>query len=119
SPRLWRAIEARIADVPPATRGRGRRLAEIGGWIVAAAAIGFFLYSAPTDARRPTAADGEGPTARTALDLMTAPGTRVVPFRARKAGAGRATLIVNPAQRRALLLADQMPPGAAERLRLW
>jgi hypothetical protein len=51
SPRLWPAIAARIADVPPAARGRGRRLAEIGGWIVAAAVIGFSLYSTPTDAR--------------------------------------------------------------------
>ena len=41
--RLWRAIEAHIAGVPPAARRRGRRLAELGGWIVAAAVIGFSL----------------------------------------------------------------------------
>jgi hypothetical protein len=50
---------------------------------------------------------------------MTVPGTRVVAFIPRKTGVGRATLIVNPIQHRALLLADQLPPEAAARLRLW
>jgi hypothetical protein len=50
---------------------------------------------------------------------MTVPGTRAVAFIPRKFGVGRATLIVNPVQHRAILLADQIPPEAAPRLRLW
>jgi len=120
SPRVWRAIEARIADVPIGAVAPRPRMRELGGWFVAAAAIAIYLLSAPGATHRRAMAPKGGPSAaREALGLMTAPGTRVVPFRARKAGAGRATLIVNPAQHRALLLADQMPPGAAERLRLW
>jgi hypothetical protein len=122
SPRLWQAIEARVADVPT---GAGRderrhRVRELGGWVVAAAVMGFYLVSTPVDrSRRAGAVEGRRSTAREALGLMTAPGTRVVPFIPSKAGAGRATLIVNPSQRRALLLADQIPPEAAPRLRLW
>jgi hypothetical protein len=120
SPRVWRAIEARIAEVPTGAVDRRRRVRELGGWVVAAAVIGFTLVSTLVDrGRRVVAVDGHRSTAREALGLMTAPGTRVVAFIPRKAGAGRATLIVNPVQHRALLLADQIPPEAAARLRLW
>jgi hypothetical protein len=122
SPRLWRAIEARIADVPTGAGvvDRRHRARELGGWVVAAAVAGFYLANAPAvRGGRAEAVDGRRSTAHEALGLMTSPGTRVVPFIASKAGAGRATLIVNPAQHRALLLADQIPPEAAPRLRLW
>jgi hypothetical protein len=120
SPRVWRAIEARIADVPTGAVDRRRRLRERTGWAVAAVVIGFTLVSRLIDSgRRGVAADGHRSTAREAFGLMTAPGTRVVAFVPRKVGAGRATLIVNPVQHRALLLADQIPPEAALRLRLW
>jgi len=120
SPRVWRAIEARIADIPPRAIDRRRRVRELGGWLVAAAVTGFYLCSTPPDmSRRAVSRDAGHATVREAIGLMTAPGTRVVPFSARKAGAGRATLIVNLAQRRALLLADQIPPEAAQQLRLW
>ncbi len=122
SPHLWRAIEARIADFPAGagTVERRHRVRELGGWVVAAVVIGFYVATTPADrGRRAEAVDGRRSTAHEALGLMTAPGTRVVAFVPRKPGAGRATLIINPAQHRALLLADQIPPEAAPRLRLW
>lgn len=121
SPRVWQAVEARIVDVPRGggTDKRRHRVRELGGWAVAAAVMGFYLVSTPVDRSRAVAVEGQRSTAREALGLITAPGTRVVPFIPSKAGAGRATLIVNPAQQRALLLADQIPPEAAPRLRLW
>jgi len=45
SPGLWRAIEARIAVVPPGAVDRRRRLRTIGGWVVAGAVIGFTLVA--------------------------------------------------------------------------
>lgn len=120
SPGLWRAIEARIADVPTRAVDRRRRLREVAGWTVAATVIAFTLLSTRADRRGPgVAADGHRSTAREAIGLMTVPGTRVVAFIPRKSGVGRATLIVNPIHHRALLLADQLPPEAAARLRLW
>jgi len=124
SPGLWRAIEARVADVPAGAVDRRRRprerVREIAGWVVAAVVIGLSLVSTRADrARRGVAADGNRSTAREAIGLMTVPGTRVVAFIPRKIGVGRATLIVNPIQHRALLLADQIPAEAAPRLRLW
>jgi hypothetical protein len=122
SPGLWRAIEARIADVPTGAVDRRRRprVREIAGWVVAAGVIGLSLVSTLADrGRRAAAVDGHRSTAREAIGLMTVPGTRVVAFIPRKTGVGRATLIVNPVQHRALLLADQIPPEAAPRLRLW
>jgi hypothetical protein len=120
SPGVWRAIEARIGDVPTGAVDRRRRLREVGGWVVAAVVIGFTLVNTPVDGSRPAVAmDGHRSTTREALGLMTVPGTRVVAFIPRNVGAGRATLIVNPVQHRALLLADQIPPAAAPRLRLW
>jgi hypothetical protein len=120
SPGLWRAIEARIGDVPAGAVDRRRRVREIAGWVVAAAVIGLTLVIMLVDSgRRAAVADGHRSTAREAIGLMTAPGTRVVAFVPRKIGVGRATLIVNPVQHRAILLADQIPPEAAPRLRLW
>lgn len=120
SPRIWRAIEARITDVPPKAVGRRRPVREFGGWAVAAAAIGFYLFSSPMCTRRGTPAlEGGGTTVPEALGLMTAPGTRVVAFNARQSGTGRATLIVNSVQRRALLVVDQIPLKSSQRLRLW
>jgi hypothetical protein len=54
-----------------------------------------------------------------ALGLMSAAGTRVVAFSARQAGIGRATLLVNPVQRRALVVVDKLPLKSSQRLRLW
>jgi hypothetical protein len=124
SPGLWRAIEARIADVPTGAVDRRRRprerVREIAGWVVAAVVIALSLVSTLADrGRRAAAVDGHRSTAREAIGLMTVPGTRVVAFIPRKTGVGRATLIVNRVQHRALLLADQIPPEAAPRLRLW
>jgi hypothetical protein len=124
SPGLWRAIEARIADVPTGAldrrRRRRERVREIAGWVVAAVVIGLSLVSTRADRRGPgVAVDGHRSTAREAIGLMTVPGTRVVAFIPRKTGVGRATLIVDPIHHRALLLADQLPPEAAARLRLW
>ena len=120
SPGVWRAIEARIADLPAVAVDRRRRVREVGGWLVATAVLAFYLFSPPHDAgHRAEAIAGGRTMAREALGLMTAPGTRIVPFSARKDGAGRATLLVNPVQHRALLLAEQIPPEAAQQLRLW
>jgi hypothetical protein len=124
SPGVWRAIEARISHVPAGAGDRRRRVRErvreIAGWVVAAVVIGFTLVNTPVDgSRRAVAMDDHQSTARAVLGLMTAPGTRVVAFIPRKIGVGRATLIVNPVQHRAIVLADQIPPEAALRLRLW
>ena len=120
SPRIWRAIEARITEVPPKTVGRRRSMREFGGWCVAAAAIGFYLFTSPMCTRQgPPAVDRATTTVPEVLGLMTAPGTRVVAFTARQVGDGRATLIVNSVQRRALVMVDQIPLKTSRRLRLW
>lgn len=105
----------------PSIAGAARAsVCAIAGWVVAAVVIGLSLVSTLADRdRRAAAVDGHRSTAREAIGLMTVPGTRVVAFIPRKTGVGRATLIVNPVQHRALLLADQIPPEAAPRLRLW
>ena len=65
SPGLWRAIEARISDVPAGAVDRRRRVREIAGWVVAAAVIGFTLVITRLDRdRRAVAADGHRSTAR-------------------------------------------------------
>jgi anti-sigma-K factor RskA len=120
SPQLWRAIEARISDLPRDPAARRRVWRELAGWFVAAAVIGFYLYSAPAETRRQAIALEGAPSAiRDAMGLMTSPGTRLVVFAARRAEAGRATVILSPTEHRAVVLCDRVPPQAARRLRLW
>src|SRR5215831_11119944 len=86
SPQLWRAIEARLGDVPHEPTGRRRVWRELAGWFVAAAVIGFYLYSAPLDSRRRAIALESSPSVvGEAMGLMTAPGTRLVVFVPRRA----------------------------------
>jgi anti-sigma-K factor RskA len=120
SPRIWRAIEARVGDVPRDAAARRRVWRELAGWFVAAAVMGFYLYSAPVDTRRRAIALEGAPSAiRDAMTLMTTSGTRLVVFAPRHADAGRATVIMSSSERRAVVLCDQVPPEAARRLRLW
>ena len=64
SPGLWRAIEARIADVPARAVDRRHRPRGIAGWVVPAAIIGITLVSAPVGTGRGVPADGQRSTAR-------------------------------------------------------
>jgi hypothetical protein len=121
SPRLWRAIEARLGDIPREPGARRRVWRELAGWFVAAAVIGVYFYSAPMDTRRKPLAAAEGaPTlVRDAMGLMTTSGTRLLVFVPRRPGAGRASVILNPAERRAMVLCDRTPPESARLLRVW
>jgi anti-sigma-K factor RskA len=120
SRQVWRAIEARLGDLPAEPRARRRLWRELAGWFVAAAVIGVYLYSVPIDTRRRAVAVEAAPSmVRESMTLMTAPGTRVLAFRARRADAGRASLIMSPGDGRAVVLCDHVPPEAARRLRLW
>ena len=120
SPQLWRAIEARLGDLPRDPRARRYVWRELAGWFVAAAVIGLYLYGVPLDTRRRAIAV-EGPPAmiRAAMTLMSTPGTRLYAFLPGRAGAGRATVLINADARRALVLCDRTPPAAARQLRLW
>jgi anti-sigma-K factor RskA len=119
-PQLWRAIEARLGEIPRDPGARRRVWRELAGWFVAAAVIGFYLYSVPLDGRRRAVAlEGSPSVVKDAMGLMTEPGTRLVVFVPRRPGAGRATVILNAAERRAVVLCDRAPPAAAGRLRLW
>ena len=62
SPGLWRAIEARIADVPARAVDRRHRPRGIAGWVVPAAIIGLTLVSAPVGTGRSVPADGQRST---------------------------------------------------------
>ena len=55
SPKVWRAIEARVRVAAPAPgdpASRGRRLWELADWFVVATVIGLYLYGSPVDPRR-------------------------------------------------------------------
>jgi len=120
SPQLWRAIEARLGEAPRDPSARRRVWRELAGWVVAAAVIGFYLYSVPVDGRRRAVALESSPSVvRDAMGLMSEPGTRLVVFVPSRAGVGRATIIINGAERRAVVLCDRAPPASARRLRLW
>lgn len=120
SPQLWRAIEARLGEMPRDPAARRRVWRELAGWFVAAAVIGFYIYSVPLDGRRGAVAlEGSPSVVRTAMGYMTAPRARLVAFVPRRAEAGRATLILNDRERRAVVLCDRAPPATAGRLRLW
>jgi len=121
SPRLWRAIEARLGDIPREPGARRRMWRELAGWFVAAAVIGVYLYGTPIDTRRKTVAAAEGApiTVRDAMTMMTTPGTRLVAFVPQRAGAGRASVMLNAPAHRALVLCDRTPPEAARLLRVW
>jgi anti-sigma-K factor RskA len=119
-PQLWRALEARLGEVPGDPRARRRVWRELAGWFVAAAVIGFYIYNVPFETRRGAAATGSAPAmVRDAMGLMASPGTRLVAFVPRRPEAGRAALILNRSDRRAVVLCDRAPPAAARRLRLW
>jgi hypothetical protein len=93
---------------------------ELAGWFVAAAVISIYLYGPPVDTRRRAVAEeGQPALVREAMGLMTTPGTRLVPFVPSRAGVGRAALILNASERRALVLCDRTPPAAARLLRVW
>jgi anti-sigma-K factor RskA len=64
SPGLWRAIEARIADVPTRAVDRRRRPRGVGAWLVPAAIIGFTVVSALVGTGRGVPVDGQRSTAR-------------------------------------------------------
>ena len=121
SPRLWRAIEARLGEIPREPGARRRMWRELAGWFVAAAVIGVYLYGAPIDNRKRAVAAAEGAptTVRDAMALMTTPGTRLVAFVPQRTGAGRASVILNASAHRALVLCDRTPPEAARLLRVW
>jgi anti-sigma-K factor RskA len=120
SRQVWRAIEARLGELPREPRARRRLWRELAGWFVAAAVIGVYLYSVPLDTRRRAVAVEAAPSmVRESMTLMTAPGTRVLVFRARRADAGRASLIMSASEGRAVVLCDHVPPESARRLRLW
>ena len=54
-PRVWRAIEARLPEEPgdpPEPNLTGRRLAELGSWLVVATVLGVYLYGAAPAPRR-------------------------------------------------------------------
>jgi hypothetical protein len=119
-PELWRAIEARLGRLPREPGARRRVWRELAGWFVAAAVIGIYFYGAPIDTRRRAVAlEGAPGMVRDAMTLMTAQGTRLVGFVPRRADAGRASVILNPAERRAVVLCDRTPPESARLLRVW
>jgi anti-sigma-K factor RskA len=62
SPRLWRAIEARITDKPAVAVRRRSSVRELGGWCVAVAAVvvGVYLYKLPSDRGRRSVAQDRG-----------------------------------------------------------
>jgi anti-sigma-K factor RskA len=121
SPQLWGAIEARLTgDLPRDRRARRRVWRELAGWFVAAAVIGLYLYGPPLDTRRgAVAVEGAPAIIRSAMALMTLPGSRLLAFSPWRENAGRATLIMSAGEQRAMVLCDRTPPAAARRLRLW
>jgi hypothetical protein len=131
--RVWDAIEdgvtrnllgkdplARAARLPRRRRPAWR---ELGGWVVAAAMLGIYLYNAPFDsARNADAALAPPPAMQRAAALLMEGGTRLRPFRASaQTGqpAARGSLILNPSLRSAVVLVDRvvLQPGLG--LRLW
>ena len=105
SPGVWQAIETRIAGVPPVAVDCRRRLREVGGWVLAATVVGFYVFSMRVDlGRRAAALDGGRSTARDALALMTVPGTRsclsTVQPRARPAPEGPRSSSIPPSAAR-------------------
>jgi len=123
---LWRSIESRIAGANPGTAGSKtatRPWRELAGWFVAAAVVGFHLYSAPVDPKR-TAAAGQGSRGLLSdggtqtMSLMVAPGTRLSAFAAGKDGSG-GSIMLNVAERRAVVVARARKTEPPEGLRLW
>ncbi|HET6282322.1 MAG TPA: anti-sigma factor [Polyangia bacterium] len=125
---LWPAIETRIAagdsGTPmnrPATGARPWR--ELAGWFVAAAVLGFHLYNVPADPKRMAAA-GQGSrgllsdSGTQAISLMVAPGTRLSAFAGGRDGSG-ASIMLNVAERRAIVVARAKKTEPPEGLRLW
>jgi anti-sigma-K factor RskA len=118
SANVWRAIEARVGASRRAGASRWRILRELSGWFVAAAVLGFYLYGAPVDTRRRAAAlESSSSGVRSAMTLLSAPGTRLHLFTG--PGAARGSLILNPDQRHAAVLCDRVAPDPTRRLRLW
>src|SRR4051812_14641424 len=117
APHVWGAIQARLDGLPRDPTARRRVWRELAGWFVAASVLGFYLYSVPVDTRkRAMALEGSSAMVRDAMGLMTAGGTHLLVFVPRRADAGRGTVILNAAERRAVVLCDRAPPAAARRL---
>jgi anti-sigma-K factor RskA len=145
---LWGAIESRItrsgshsdsdgvpgsgaiaqlaATAAPASKfpAGARGLRELAGWFVAAVVVGFHLYNVPVDPKRAAVAgqDRRGPlpdSGSEAMSLMTAPGTRLSAFAALREGVGGASIMLNMAERRAVVVARSKRADPPEGLRLW
>jgi hypothetical protein len=140
SSRVWDAIEAGIAartrapeEARPAPAARrtpppapARRVwRELGGWFVAAAVTGFYLYNAPVDsARKADAAFGSPAAMNRAAELLMDGNTRHYVFRAPPGGApsgttARGSLVVSASLRDAVVLVERVVLEPGMGLRLW
>jgi len=143
--RVWEAIEASVATRarpagggPPATAGARPTIAalrpvprrvwrELGGWFVAAAVTGFYLYNAPLEsARKADAASASPAVMNRAAELLMDGGSRHHVFHVPAGGpatqAGRTArggLVLNPAQHSAVVLVDRVVLEPGRGLRLW
>ena len=143
--RVWDAIEASIATRPrpvgagpaatPGTRPAigpprppARRVwRELGGWFVAAAVTGFYLYNAPVEsARKADAASASPPALTRTAELLMDGGSRHHVFHVPAGGAAtqagrtaRGGLVLNRAQHSAMVLVDRVVLEPGRGLRLW